>query len=107
MPFTVGFSRQARSDVSIIVDWIGQRNPTTAARWRDRLLTEVTLKLESDPHRYPSSDEAIPDIGFDLRELLHGRKPHVYRVFFVVEGQAVTVLRVRHAAQDQLDAEDF
>jgi hypothetical protein len=31
-----------------------------------------------------------------VRQLLYGRKPHVYRVLFTIEGDVVRVLHIRH-----------
>ena len=32
----------------------------------------------------------------ELRQLLYGRRPHVYRTLFTIDGDAVYVLHVRH-----------
>jgi toxin ParE1/3/4 len=44
----------------------------------------------------------------DLRHLLYGKKPHVYRVIYQVDErrQAVWVLTVRHGARRKLKATD-
>ena len=38
-----------------------------------------------------------------MRQLLYGRKPHVYRILFTIEGDAVYVLRIRHGRRRRLD----
>src|SRR6476620_3612344 len=106
-PFTVHFQPAARADISRVVAWLernGQR--AFAARWRSGLLTDVVGKLETDPKRYPAADEA-PDLGFDLRCLAYGRKRHIYRVLFTIDGNEVNILRIRHAAQDTLTGDDL
>ena len=106
MAFTVVFRRKAQADIAGHVAWLeatfGLR---TADRWRVGLLTSVIPALETDPHHYPEADEAA-DLGIDLRVLLHGRRRHVYRVLFTIDGQTVNVHRVRHAAQDRLQPGD-
>jgi len=43
-----------------------------------------------------------------LRNLLHGKKPHVYRVIYEVDEarQAVLVLTVRHGARRKIKSPD-
>jgi mRNA-degrading endonuclease RelE of RelBE toxin-antitoxin system len=45
----------------------------------------------------------------ELRHLLYGKKPHVYRVIYEVdEGrQAVLVLTIRHGARREIKASDL
>lgn len=105
MPWQVVFRPRARSDISAAVTWMARTNSAAAARWRNGLL-QIVSNLETDPARYPLADEAT-DLGTDLRELLYGRRRSVYRVLFVIEGQTVNVLRVRHAAQDRLGPDDI
>ena len=71
----------------------------SADRWLTRIRTAV-LALAEDADRHPEADEAT-DLGLDLRCKLFDRRPHVYRILFTVDGDAVNVLRVRHAAEDQ------
>jgi hypothetical protein len=53
----------------------------------------------------PLADEAA-DLGLELRQLLFGRRRGVYRILFTIDGQTVTIHRVRHAAQDRLSPDD-
>ncbi|MGL6095906.1 MAG: type II toxin-antitoxin system RelE/ParE family toxin [Fimbriiglobus sp.] len=79
------------------------RGPEAAGRWREDVLTAVVTRLKSDPRWYPPADEG-PDVGLDIRELVHGTGRHIYRVLFTVDPTAglVHVHRVRHAAQADL-----
>ena len=38
-----------------------------------------------------------------MRQLLYGRKPHVYRILFTIEGDVVYVLRIRHGRRRHVD----
>lgn len=107
MPFRVAFTRRANQDVSEKEAWLTRLGSTAVARWRTRLLRAVE-RLETDPEYHPLADEAA-DLGLDLRQLLFGRRRHVYRVLFTVEpqDQTVTVHHIRHAAQDRLAPDDF
>jgi hypothetical protein len=55
---------------------------------------------------WPLADES-KDAGSDIREALFGRRRHVYRILFRIEGNVVRILRVRHASQDRLVPEDL
>jgi plasmid stabilization system protein ParE len=102
MAFTVILQRRAQADIANNTAWLEATHGLRAAdRWRVGLLTAVIPALETDPHRYPQADEAI-ELGVDLRELLHGRRRHIFRVLFTIAGETVFVHRVLHAAQDRL-----
>ena len=34
-----------------------------------------------------------------VRRLLHGRYPHIYKVYFTVESNTVSILHIRHGAR--------
>lgn len=39
---------------------------------------------------------------FEVRQLLYGHKPHVYRILFTVQGNVVYVLHIRHGRRQPL-----
>ena len=104
MAFQVAVTRRADNDIANAEAWLAKVGPAALQRWRSRMFRAIQ-SLERDPHRCPQSEDAAR-LGVDLRELISGRPPHVYRIYFTIDGLIVTVLRVRHAAQDQLEAED-
>lgn len=106
MVYVVVIGRRAQADIANTVAGPGWPSAAAANRWRMNLLSTVIPKLEADPGRYPRSDDAA-ELGFDLREMLYGRRRHVYRVLFTIDDDTVNVLRVRHAAQDQLTDHDL
>lgn len=101
MAFAVIFQPRADRDIAKAERWIEQLGKVALERWRVRLLRAVE-KLEYDPHIYPEADES-EQLGIELRTALYGRRPHIYRILFTIDGQTVNVLRVRHAAQDRLE----
>jgi len=103
---TVILSPRARDDLRRNAGWMARNvSVRSADRWLARAEAAVN-SLANHPERCPEADEAA-ELGFDLRALLHGRRPHVFRVLFTIDGDAVNVLHVRHAAQDRLTADDF
>ncbi len=43
----------------------------------------------------------------ELREILFGRRPNVYRVIFLIDGDTVRVLRIRRAQRRPLTRKQF
>ncbi len=105
MPFQVIFRPRAELDIAAAATWLARHNAAAAAHWRTGLF-RIVENLETNPNRYPAAEESV-DLGLDLRELLYGRRRNVYRILFTITGQTVNILRVRHAAQDRLSADDI
>ena len=103
MSYQVRFTRRAFADVDASLAWLSSRS-APAARWRAGVIGRVAA-LERSLDRYPLADEAA-ELGIDLRELLYGRRRGVYRILFTIDGSAVHIHRVRHAAQDRLELGD-
>lgn len=97
---------KASDDVRRNAGIISRRvSPRSAAIWQAK--TEATIgRLADDADQWPEADEAA-EFGIDLRCRLAGRRPHVYRVLYTIEGDQVLVHRVCHAAQDRLTADDL
>jgi plasmid stabilization system protein ParE len=74
-----------------------------ALNWYRGLYAAI-LTLERLPNRCPSTRE-----NSNLRHLLYGQKPHVYRVIYrVLEKQMqVNVLYIRHGARREFTASDL
>ena len=101
----VVMTRRAARDISQNFDWLAERSTAQANRWRNRLLLAIDT-LENDPGRCPLADENVLYDG-ELRELLSGKRPHVFRILFEIRGEIVFILRVRHGRQDQLNSDDL
>jgi toxin ParE1/3/4 len=93
--YRVKIARRAESDLAAIYVAIDADQSDAAFRWFLGLKRAVSRLRES-----PRSCPATPE-DEDLRHLLYGRKPHVYRVIYrIVEARKVVeVLHVRHAAR--------
>jgi ParE toxin of type II toxin-antitoxin system, parDE len=66
----------------------------TGLRWF-AAMQEALVSLASFPNIYPIAPESA-SFPFEVRQLFYGRKPHVYRILFTVEGETVYVLHLRH-----------
>jgi plasmid stabilization system protein ParE len=98
--YDVVVQRHARRDIGETHRWIAKRAPLAADQWLDRLQARIKT-LEDQPDRCPLVAERHR-LPFDVRELLHGVKPNVFRIIFVVDGSRVRVLRIRRGQRRQL-----
>jgi plasmid stabilization system protein ParE len=89
---------RAERDLSGIYDWIGAQSSDAALTWYHGL-RDAILTLRSSPNRCPMTPEYR-----DLRHLLYGSKPHIYRVIYRIleRRKQVDVLHIRHAARQEL-----
>src|ERR1700692_1850999 len=95
MTFRVEVSAQAESDAEAILDWLlSQHAGETGIRWF-LALEDAIASLSTFPERCPLAPEDAR-FPFQVRQLLYGRKPHVYRILFTLEGETVHVLHIRH-----------
>lgn len=106
MTHAVVIHATAKAAVRRNSDWLRLKfSARKADQWVADIGTAIT-GLALDPERCPEADEAA-ELGIDLRVLFHGRRPHVFRILFTIDGNTVNVLHVRHAAQNRLTADDL
>jgi toxin ParE1/3/4 len=94
----VRLANRALRDLDHIYTFIEAASSTQAAQWFARL-EQAIFSLENLPLRGTRAPE---DAG--LRQLLHGRKPYVYRVIYEVDEAATTVyvLHIRGPRRDKI-----
>jgi mRNA-degrading endonuclease RelE of RelBE toxin-antitoxin system len=107
MTYLVEFAARAVRDLEILYVEKNAAESHAAARWYNGLELAV-YALASYPHRCPLAPE-VRRMKRELRNLLYGKKPHVYRVIYEVdEGrQTVLVLTIRHGARRKLKPPDL
>ncbi|OGA49574.1 MAG: hypothetical protein A3G25_21170 [Betaproteobacteria bacterium RIFCSPLOWO2_12_FULL_63_13] len=95
MDFHVELSDQAQGDIAAIYDrLLSEQAGDAGERWFVALRAAVA-SLASLPSRCPPASENR-DSPVEVRQLLYGRRPHVYRILFAIEGNVVQVLHIRH-----------
>jgi plasmid stabilization system protein ParE len=95
--FRVIVELSALQDIAEAHLWLARRSPDAAGRWFDSLYDTIG-SLELFLERCPLA----PESGFlnlEIREILHGRRQHKYRILFTVGEGEVHVLHVRHGAR--------
>ncbi len=107
MTYRVELTGRAARDLASLYEEKQAGAIEAAARWFNGLERAVGT-LESLPHRCPAAPESAKG-GRPLRNLLYGKKPHVYRVIFAIyeSDKAVKVLTIRHGARDEFIADEL
>ncbi|MBI2203433.1 MAG: type II toxin-antitoxin system RelE/ParE family toxin [Candidatus Rokubacteria bacterium] len=100
MPYRVEIAPSATEDIEAAYLWIRRRSPAVAAVWFNGL-DHAVASLEENPRRCSLAPEADAFLE-EIRQLLYGKRRHVYRILFTVVGRTVRVLHVRHAARPTL-----
>ena len=87
-------------DLAYLYDKITAEHSGAALKWY-RGLKKAILSLEEYPNRCPVTRE-----NPNLRHLLYGHKPHIYRVIYRVleKRKQVDVLHIRHGARRRFKA---
>jgi plasmid stabilization system protein ParE len=96
MTYRVEIAGQVERDADAILEWLRSQHATDAAVAWLHGLGEAIDSLAQFPSRCPLASEN-QEFAFEVRQLLYGRKPHVYRVLFTIERDVVRVLHIRHA----------
>ena len=98
---------QPRADAEAITAfrWLAERSPATATRWLTGL-EKAIAKLTEKPERHPLAVEESDRFGMEIRQCLYGKKRGVYRILFAIERDTISVLAIRHSAQDTMDPDE-
>jgi plasmid stabilization system protein ParE len=93
--FRVEISRRAERDIEQLYVYIQAANSPPAAAWFNGLQARI-LSLQNNPQR----GTITPESG-KHRQILHGRKPHFYRIIYAINlrEKVVHVQHIRHGAR--------
>jgi plasmid stabilization system protein ParE len=101
MTYRVETTPAAERDADAILEWLlSEGAGDTGRRWFSAL-QDAIASLAEFPERCPQAPENAV-FPFEVRHLLYGRKPHVYRILFTIEEQTVYVLHIRHGRRQPL-----
>lgn len=94
--YTVVIQPPAEAEAEEAYLFIRADSPNNAARWFNGLIDKVqSLKQMPERCRLVPESEAF---GQEIRQLLYG----AYRILFVIRGNVVHVLHIRHGARKYL-----
>jgi len=103
MVYRVKIMPRAGRDLFNIYQWIGADSSEAAFVWYAGL-RDAIRSLRSTPGRC-----AVTPEDRNLRHLLYGNKPHIYRIVYrILENQKqVDVLHIRHGARRAFTSGEF
>jgi toxin ParE1/3/4 len=103
MAYLVKLTARAQRDLVLLQEDIHAAESAAALRWYQGLKRAI-LTLERHPNRCPVAPEKK-----QVRHLLYGQKPHIYRVIYRVleRKKRVDVLHIRHGARRGFRRRDF
>jgi plasmid stabilization system protein ParE len=101
MAYRVELTDRAKRDLGDLYVHIDAAESAAAARWFNGL-EDAICGLEALPRRCPIAPEAT-HTRRQLRQLLYGNKPNVYRAIYeiVERKKTVYILTIRHGAMDE------
>jgi plasmid stabilization system protein ParE len=101
MTFRVETTTAAEQDANAILDWLlSQHAGDTGIRWF-LALQDAIASLAEFPERCPLAPESAA-FPLEVRHLLYGHTPHVYRILFTIENNTVYVVHIRHGRRQPL-----
>jgi len=101
MAYRVEITTRAERDADNLLKWLlAQHAGETGLRWFEGLERAIGT-LADLPERCAIAPENAR-IPFEVRHLLYGRKPHVYRILFTIENDTVYILHIRHGRRKPL-----
>lgn len=104
--YRIDITPSAEADIEQNFDWWStNRSAEQANRWYFNIFNAIET-LREFPDRCPLAPES-EIFERKLRELHFGIGIHpTHRILFTISGDLVSILRVRHAAQDKLSTDD-
>ncbi|HTW94583.1 MAG TPA: type II toxin-antitoxin system RelE/ParE family toxin [Tepidisphaeraceae bacterium] len=105
MRFRVHLTSTAAADAEAAYLHIAESAPRAAVRWFNGLV-DVVASLDSFPTRCEIARESVK-AGEEIRQMLYGRRPHIHRLLFIVRGQDVYILHIRHSARRAMAVGDI
>jgi toxin ParE1/3/4 len=99
MAYVVNVTPRAERDLTNLYAKINAEESDAALKWYLGL-RDAILSREEHPNQCPATQEDA-----NLRHLLYGNKPHIYRGIYrvVAKQKRVEVLHIRHGAQREFD----
>jgi plasmid stabilization system protein ParE len=99
MAFEIIYSDEAKKNLDTITSWLLYERLAgeTALLWPEGLREKIDT-LSEWPDRCPLALES-KSLPFEMRQLLYGRKPRIYRILFAIDGNTVHILYIRRPGE--------
>lgn len=103
--FDVIFTPRAEAQLIASYLYLRRQAPQAAANWLNRIQTAINT-LDTTPERCPVSPDS-ERAGYEMRELLFGKRQSTFRILFAIRGNVVFVLFIRRASRGPIPADEF
>jgi Plasmid stabilisation system protein. len=100
MIYEVVIQPRALRDLDESQQWAAKHAPFTARRWYNRFIDRLH-SLRRNPQHFGLAEESRK-AKREIRQLLFGKRPNVYRALFVIDNTQVRVIRVLRAQRRAL-----
>jgi plasmid stabilization system protein ParE len=97
MAYRVEFRPRAEHDLETLFRQLVQESAIHGPEWVNGL-EDAIFSLREMPERCPVVRRFSRPATL-VRQLLYGRYPHIYKVYFSIESSIVWVLHIRHGAR--------
>ena len=97
MAYRVEFRPRAEYDLETLYRELVQAAPLRGPEWVDGLQDSIE-SLSERPLRCPVIGRLSKGV-VQVRRLLYGTYPHIYKVYFALDGETVSILHIRHGAR--------
>ena len=104
MTYLVRLTPAAVSEAEQLYEWLLDNAPERGTQWYNGLIDKIET-LARHPLRCPRAHES-DSLREEVRQLLYGKRPGVYRILFRVTDTTVEVLHIRHGARAPLAPPD-
>ena len=105
MTYRVKLQRLAASDLQAYFEYVAQFSRPDAIRWLDRFHAAMQT-LDQRPDRCSwARENGLIDV--ELRELLFGKRPSVFRVIFTIDAETVRILRIQRGQRSPLSRDEL
>jgi plasmid stabilization system protein ParE len=100
MTYKVRLQPIAENDLEEAYLWAAKNAPETARLWLARFQAALET-LGEHPQRFGFAAEH-KKVKRELRQLLFGKRPNVFRAVFLIDGDVVRIIRIRRASRRAL-----
>jgi plasmid stabilization system protein ParE len=97
MAYRVKFRPRAEHDLETVFRHLVQEAPRRGSQWVSGLEDAIFSLREMPERRFIVRQFSRSTVA--VRQLLYGRYPHVYKVYYTIESETVWILHIRHGAR--------
>ncbi|MFO0947583.1 MAG: type II toxin-antitoxin system RelE/ParE family toxin [Planctomycetota bacterium] len=105
MTYRVIFQPRAFAQLEDQYRFIAEKNPIAAARWFNRFKKAIE-DLSHFPEQFPLARESAL-ARREIRLKIIGKRASARRTYYVIDGDTVRILCIRHSARSDASMEDF